>query len=101
MAVFTPTGTFDNKWMIGCDLDNFKLGGKDISFYFTSSYNIVPARILGFSYTDYLKWCRANGAVLRGNKGYTYPKWDKKNECEKICKIIEKEWNKVLAEFKN
>ena len=96
---FFPTETWDSRWRIDFNFENFILKGEEISFYFTSSYNVPPARLLGFTYTEYLKFCRQNGALLKGKNGYTHPVWGNKEECEMICKLLNKEWDKVAAEF--
>lgn len=62
------------------------------------SWNVVPARFLGLSWEDYLKFCMQNGAMLHGkNKTYILPVFKKKNNeflnllnerTEKIIKIV-------------
>lgn len=96
---FFPTETYDGRYMIGFYFEDFRLRDKDISFYFASSYNVVPARLLGFSYPDFLRYCEKNGATLKGKNGYTHAVWKEKNDCNRVCELINKEWEKVAAAF--
>lgn len=98
-ATFFPDETYDGRWTIRFYFEDFTLRDADISLYFTSSYNVVPARLLGFTYPDYLRYCRAHGAILKGKDGYTHPVWTDKTDCKKICDLINKEWEKVAKEF--
>lgn len=65
---------------------------------YTSSYNILAARLLGLSYPDYLKYCASIGAKLRGSEGYAYPSWKEKTAADKLCKRLNEEWDKVVKE---
>ena len=40
---------------------------------FKSSYHVIGARLLGFCYPDYLRYCRTLGAEIRGTQGYSFP----------------------------
>lgn len=97
-SAFFPTETWDDNWMIGIFFEEGYFL-EEAALYFTSSYNIIPARLLGFSYPDYLRFCQANGAILRGKKGYTHAVWTDKKQCEKVCKLVEIEWEKMLEEI--
>ena len=78
----------------------FLIGFKDIpfatneGFKYESSYHVLPARLLGFSYDDYLKYCAVNGAKIRGLTGYRYPAWKDKSLCKKMCDKVNSEWKK-------
>lgn len=95
-AAFFPFETWDNNWQVGIFFEGDPFI-QETALYFTSSYNVIPARLLGFTYPEYLRFCQANGAILRGKNGYTHAVWTDKKQCEKICKMIEEEWKKVLA----
>lgn len=95
--IFFPVQTWDDNWMVGILIEQFLIGQGEIPWYFTSSYNVPPARLLGFTYPDYLRYCRAHGAMLRGKNGYTHAVWTDKKECEKICKQIQAEWEKLIS----
>ena len=95
--IFFPVETWDSNWMVGILIEQFLIGQGEIPWYFTSSYNVPPARLLGFTYPDYLRYCRAHGAMLRGKNGYTHAVWTDKKECEKICKQIQAEWEKLIS----
>lgn len=97
--IFKPNELFDGNWAITIDLDKFEIDGENVTNYFASSYNVVPARLLGFTYSDYLRWCRSCGAELRGKVGYTHPLWHNENECKKVCDLLNKEWDRFVAEF--
>lgn len=63
---------------------------------YTSSYHVIAARLLGFSYPDYLRYCRSNGAQLKGREGYTFPQWIEKADAQKICDRLNLEWEKLI-----
>lgn len=84
---FKVSTTFDDKYI--CQLED---GGTKV---YPVSYHVVCARMLGFSYPDYLKYCKANGATLRGRDGYCYPVFNNISDCQKICKLV----NSGLKQF--
>lgn len=77
---FKVTTTFDDNYMISLDE-----GGTN---KYPISYNVVCARMLGFSYPDFLLYCKANGATLRGRDGYCHPVFKNINDCQKICQLV-------------
>ena len=96
MNTFFPVETYDEKYMIEFFIEEGYFQGEP-NLYFTSSYHVVASRILGFSYPDYLRYCRSHGAALRGKQGYSFPVWIDKNECQKICNLLNKEWDKLKS----
>ena len=94
MKIFSVFETYDERFSIEVSLDNLD---DEMIFYFTSSYNVVAARLLGFTYPDFLRFCRSNGAKLEGRAGYTHPVWSNRNECQKICNLLNKEWEKFQS----
>lgn len=85
-----------------CD-GTFTIGFKDISFAgeegfsYKSSYHVLPSRLLGFSFPDYLKYCSTNGATIRGAGAgkYCYPVWKTQPKCKELCNRVNNEWNKI------
>lgn len=65
---------------------------------FTSSYNVIAARLLGLSYPDYLRYCQSIGARIKGKYSYSYPVWTDKAAADKLCNKLNEEWNKVVNE---
>ena len=64
-------------------------------YCFRSSYNVLFARLLGLSYPDFLRFCRAAGGILMGKQGYAYVNFKNKMDCQKICNLINKEIKKL------
>lgn len=65
------------------------------------SYNVIQARILGFTYPDYLRYCRANhSGTIRGREGYSYCVYKEKSNCAAVCKILNDEWQKFISNVK-
>lgn len=89
---FLPIETStDGVWKIGIDeLDWIT----ELNPY-PCSFVVLPARLLGMKYTDYLRWCRSKGGELRGKTGYTIVYFKDKNTCKEICDMINKEWKGV------
>jgi hypothetical protein len=69
-------------------------------YCYISSFHVLDARLLGLSYPDYLRFCQSRGAKLYGRNGYAYPTWKDKRECQQVCNLIEKEWQKLLKQVK-
>lgn len=65
------------------------------NFCYHSSLHVVAARVLGYSYIEYLKFCSVNGATLRGREGYTYPVYKNKEDAIKVCQILNENWIEV------
>lgn len=68
-------------------------------YCYKSSYQVLNARLLGLSYPSYLRFCQSKGAKLHGRDGYAYPTWKNKKECQEVCNMIEKEWQKLIKEI--
>lgn len=66
----------------------------------TSSYNIVASRLLGFTFPDYLRYCRSKGAELRGKQGYSHAIWKNKTAAENMVKELNKIWESAKEETK-
>lgn len=74
---------------------------KNLPLYYTcGSYNILPARILGLSYANYLRMCRdLYGAEITGkNNGYPVAYFKEKENAEKLVKLLDKYTKKILEE---
>lgn len=64
----------------------------------SGSFNIVAARILGFSYPDYLRYVRDNhNATLKGKQGYSYAVYKDRKDCVAVVTLLNDTWKKVEA----
>ena len=63
--------------------------------YCKGSYNVLAARLLGFTYPDYLRYCRSLGGILRGREGYTYCVFKDRKVCANLCARLDKEFKRV------
>lgn len=91
MKFFVDT-TIDNEYVFRFEKISIC---KSKDYYFDSSYNVLCARLMGFSYPDFLLYCRAKGGTLRGRKGYCYVTFKEKKPCEEICKRLNEEVKKL------
>jgi hypothetical protein len=82
-------------YIIGIDDIPFK---DSPDYFFDSSYHILCARVLGYSYPDYLRYCRSKGAKLHGKQGYSYPIFENHNSALKICGNLNLNWSKLGLE---
>lgn len=80
----------------------FLIGMDDVPFaeyaaqYMNGSYNVLAARILGFTYPDYLRYVRQNfNGELRGKEGYSYCIFKNKKDAMKLALKLNKEWEKI------
>lgn len=83
-------------WVIGLTEDFFE---KYPNFILNYSYGILAARLLGFTYPDYLRYCSVNGGTLKGRTGFPHPVFKEKKDAEKICKLINNEWDRFVQSF--
>lgn len=99
MRAFKITdGIDDNTYMVGLEDNIYDL---ITPYYLNGSYNIVAARVLGFSYPDYLRFVRDNyNATLKGNAGYSYAIYKNRNDCYDIVKLLNEFWNKIEKDLK-
>lgn len=78
---------YSNKFFIKPDgdlLDYFK--GIDYLF-------LIAPRVLGMSYTDYLRFVRDKyGAKLRGKTGFPILEFDEKEDAQKLQKLLNRYW---------
>lgn len=89
--MFIPRENFDGYFQI-VNTDEFAIRG--------GSYNVIQARLLGFTYPDYLRYCRAkHKGTLRGRTGYSYVVFKDKKDCLDVCKLLNNEWKKVKEYF--
>lgn len=62
----------------------------------SGSFNIVAARIFGFSYPDYLRYVRDNhNATLKGKQGYSYAVYKDRKDCVAVVTLLNDTWRKV------
>ena len=92
-AVSTP----DNKYMIGFNEDLYNAALAKIPIEKVGSYNILPARILGISYAEFLRYARDkyNGTIY--GKGHKYPvvKFNSEADCNLLCKELLLRWTRI------
>lgn len=87
----------ENTWSVGLTKELYDL---ITPYYLCGSYNIIPARILGFSFPDYLRYVRDNfNATLRGREGYSVAFYKNKEDCKNIVNLLNKEWWKIEKEL--
>lgn len=98
MTCFEVTETCDLKyWMLGMTRDFFETFP---DFYCTQSYSILAARLLGLSYVDFLKYLCSQGGQIKGKIGYPVVYFKDRSTVEKICRLINKEADKLLNAYK-
>lgn len=73
------------KWLIKINFD--KLGEP---IYTDGSYSVMPARTLGLSYANYLRYCRDNYNATLVGKGEKYPiaMFDFEVEAKKLLSLL-------------
>ena len=87
-----PSG---NDFMLRVDVDSFPFPNG-----ISGSYNVLPARLMGLSWTDYLRFCRdILGAELRGKKTfYVVPYFKHTPEVRQFCKLLNKRMELIMYE---
>lgn len=92
--MFVASEAKDGMWIVRLKEIPFNGEGRIVE---CGSYNILPARLMGFTYVQYLKYCVANfNAVLCGREGYSYCLYKTKADCHKACVVINKYWRKFI-----
>lgn len=87
-----------NTYMVGLEDFIYSIG----QFGESGSYNIFAARVLGFTYPDYLRYVRDNfNAALKGREGYSYAVYKNRNDCYDIVKLLNKYWKQIEEKFNN
>ena len=92
MKAFKVTETCTaNEYMVGLDDYIYQLIGKQ-----SGSFNIVAARVLDFTYPDYLRYVRQNyNATLKGKKGYSYAVYKDRKDCVAVVTLLNDAWKKI------
>jgi hypothetical protein len=94
--MFEPCLTFDEKgYYLAAVPDDF---AKEMGI--KTSYQLVAARLLGFSYPDYLRYARSKGATLKGREGFGLTIFEKLSDCNAFCKELNAEWEKFKKAVK-
>ena len=90
IVFYTDTTANENEYCPRLTTEGYKIFNSN-----SGSFNIICARLLGFSYPDYLRFVRDNyNASLRGRQGYTYSYFKNKQDCEKVVRLLnESFWN--------
>lgn len=91
--MFEPCETFDGSgYYIAARPDPTA-----VKLSINASYQLVAARLLGFSYPDYLRYGRSKGAQIKGLTGLGLLVFPKLLDCKDFCKELNTEWNKAKA----
>lgn len=91
--------------VVECSEPNTYMVGLEDAIYVigqcgSGSYNIFAARVLGFTYPDYLRYVRDNfNATLKGREGYSYAVYKSRNDCYDIVKLLNKYWKQIEEKF--
>jgi hypothetical protein len=66
--------------------------------YTTGSYNILPARLLGLHYADYLRYCRDTVAaeLIGKNSNYVVPYFSDKTKLAQLIAELDSRVEKIL-----
>lgn len=82
-----------HKFILRADFDTMPLVNT------TGSFNILPARLLGMNFADYLRVCRdVFGAEVMGKKGlYPVALFPQSTETEMLLKILNKRVELIMA----
>ena len=89
--------TYDGKFMVGFDDLLYQTVIEKLEHAPSGSWNLLPARILGISYAEYLRYARDKyNGVLYG-KGHKYPvvKFKTENDCRSLCKELLLRWARM------
>ena len=93
MIINIDLSPYRNKYMLVFD-ENFIKNFKGMR-----TFLLIPSRILGISYPDYLRFASSLGGVVIGKTGYPGVYFDKKEDAEKLQKIVIDYWNKGIKKF--
>ena len=82
----------DNNYQIGLSDKLYDEIKNKIDTHTIKTYNILPARIYGLSYPDFLRYGRDkfNGLIIGKNSKYPYLIFKDKKDCNKICQELNK-----------
>lgn len=88
-GAFVVNPTFNNDYII-CLTEQFH---EDFpNFICEASYSVLAARLLGMSYSNYCRYCVANGAELHNRDGYPVAHFKGRGDAENICKQINEQY---------
>ena len=89
--------TVDGMYMVSFNDDLYAAAEAKIGNPVKGSWNVLPARILGISYAEYLRYARDkyNGTLY--GKGHKCPivKFKNKNDCKALCKELLLRWTRI------
>lgn len=87
----------NNKYLIKCDV-------KDMPFPngFSSSLNVLAARVMNLSYANYLRFCRDElGASIVGkNTKYPVAYFDRSDKLMMMVKLLNKRMTLIMDDYK-
>ena len=92
-AVETPEG----KYMIGYNDDLYNVLVEKIPLEDIGSYNVLPARILGISYAEFLRYARDkyHGTIYGRAHKYPFVVFNSEEECNLLCKELLLRWCRI------
>lgn len=91
--MFTPCETFNGgHWYISAQPDDLMK-----SLGMSQSYQLLAARLLGFSYPDYLRYGREKGARIVGREGYSILIFDQFCKVKNFCDELNAEYQKFCV----
>lgn len=94
--MFFPNATFDDKeYYIAAKPDNV---AKFLNI--KTSYQLIAARLLGFSYPNYLRYGCSKGATIKGHTGYSCLYFSSWRDCQNFCDELNSEWDKFSEVIK-
>lgn len=62
-----------------------------------SSFNVLPARVMGLSFPSFLRFARDKyNATLGGqSKKYVTMTFENKKDCQELCDVLNKRWEAI------
>lgn len=63
-----------------------------------SSYNVVPARIMGISFPSFLRFARDKYNAILGGQSQKYLTmiFKDKKDCQDLCDILNERWREIV-----
>lgn len=89
--------TAEGKYMVGFSDEVYEEVLSKIPLSKIGSYNILPARILGISYAEYLRYARDKYNGVISGKSHKYPivKFNSEKDCNLLCKELLLRWTRI------
>ena len=96
-GLINPFETTDKKYMVSFNEYLYNAALEKIPFERIGSWNVLPARILGISYPEYLRYARDkyNGTLYGKGQKYPIVKFDNQEDCRLLCKELLLRWARI------